>query len=224
MATGQTLLDLMEVLAPELQLQSGEADVVKGLIALNRAQDTFESLMATYPDALSFATTGTVTTTADTETTTYPAEVLRLDGLDFIDATTSRPAWPLAEIRTRGGHAWHRAWPMSLVSTSKGKPRAYWTNGRLIYWDPLPDATHTVRWYGLQMASAITAAGTLSYPEATVLPLAIFAVKMIQIGLGDSVGDLTGFARDTFEPTIKALGNYKRESAAPYQYSRSHDT
>ena len=44
MATGQTVLDLMEVLAPELQLQSAEADVVKGLIVLNRAQSAFEML------------------------------------------------------------------------------------------------------------------------------------------------------------------------------------
>ena len=66
MATGQTLLNLMEDLNSELQLQSGEANVAKGLRMLNAAQDMFESVLATYPLG-KWGTTGTVTTTSSTE-------------------------------------------------------------------------------------------------------------------------------------------------------------
>jgi hypothetical protein len=48
--TGQTLLDTMELLNQELQLQSGEADVVRGLLALNIAQDHFEASAAKRPN------------------------------------------------------------------------------------------------------------------------------------------------------------------------------
>ena len=224
MATGQTVLDLMEVLAPELQLQSAEADVVKGLIVLNRAQSAFEMLLAQYPDVKGGAI-GTVTTTASTESTAFPSGVIRIDGLDYIDPATSRPAWPLVHHQRRGGHAWSQGWIGSLWSTAtSGKPRAYWTNGTNIYWDPLPDATHTVRYYGFSVAAAITAAGTFAYPDFAILPLAIFAVKIVKIGIEDSVQDLTALARDVFDPTIKLLGNYQRESAPGYQYKHSHNT
>ena len=39
MATGQTILDLMEGLDASLQLQASESGVPKGLIAANAAQD-----------------------------------------------------------------------------------------------------------------------------------------------------------------------------------------
>ena len=68
MATGQTLLNIMEDLNGELQLQSGEVDVSKGLRALNAAQDLFETVLATYGREVLGGTYGTVTTTASTET------------------------------------------------------------------------------------------------------------------------------------------------------------
>lgn len=223
MALGQALLDTMEVVFPELQLQSGEADVVKGLITLNRAQDTFEAILAEYPDVFG-GQIGTITTTAATEYTAYPAGVLRMDGLDYIDASTSRPAWPLKNLFKRGGHAWHRFWPWNIVSTNTtGKPRGYWTDGTNVYWDPLPDATYTIRWYGFKAAADITAAGTFAYPDQVILPMAIFAVKVIRTGLDDPTGDLSALARDVFDPVIKQLTNFKRESAPGYQYRYRHD-
>ena len=58
--TGQDLLDRMELVNQELQLQSGEADVTRGLLALNVAQDYLESILALHPGMMS-DTTGTVT-------------------------------------------------------------------------------------------------------------------------------------------------------------------
>src|SRR3990167_1074628 len=137
----------MELLNQELQLQSAEADVTRGLLALNVAQDTYEAQAALRANIYGSTTpVGTVTTAASTETTAFPSGVLRLDRLQFIDPSTSRPAWDLQPIRRVGAHAWNRYWPINIVSTtSTGRPRAYWTNRINIYWDPLPDATHTVR-------------------------------------------------------------------------------
>src|SRR3990167_4602633 len=138
----------MELINQELQLQSGEVDVTKGLLALNVAQDYFESQAALRPDMFGSGSS-TVTTSANTETTAFPSGVLRIDRLQFLDPSTSRPSWDLKPIRRTGGHAANSFWPQAVTSTtSTSRPRAYWTNGTNIYWDPLPDATHTVRYYG----------------------------------------------------------------------------
>ena len=78
MASGQDLLDLMELLNQELQLQTGEENVARGLVALNAAQDAFEGLAALRPKILG-SRTGTVTTAANTETTAFPSGLLRVD-------------------------------------------------------------------------------------------------------------------------------------------------
>src|SRR3990167_9038126 len=100
MATGQSLLDRMELLNQELQLQSGESDVTRGLTALNVAQDCFEARAAARPNIYGSTTpVGTVTTTVNTENTAFPTGLLRLDRLQYIDPGTSRPAWDLNPIR-----------------------------------------------------------------------------------------------------------------------------
>lgn len=222
--TGQDLLDRMELMNQELQLQSGEEDVTRGLLALNVAQDSFEARAAMRPNVFGSGSS-TVTTSANTETTSFPSGVLRIDGLQYIDAATNRPAWDLERIKKTGGHAWNRYWPMNLVSTtSTGKPRAYWTNGTNIYWDPLPDATHTVRWYGLSSASNITAGGTFAYLDIVALPIAAFAVMLMRIGLDDGAVDHVKLAEGHFDPLLDHLANPIRDGAVGLQYERSHDT
>ena len=93
--TGQALLDRMEDLNRELDLQAGEADVTRGLRALNTAQDHFETLLSVEsPNGLG-STTGTVTTAAGTETTAFPTGMIRLDAVWLLDADTSRPSYEL---------------------------------------------------------------------------------------------------------------------------------
>lgn len=222
MATGQTVLDTMEVLFPELQLQSGEGDVVKGLVALNRAQDVFESHAAQYPELFG-GSVSTVTTTSGQEYTTYPSDLMRLDGLDFIDPSTSLPKWALQPIRRRGGHRWAGGWYWQLISTGSGEPRAYWTNGTRIYWDPIPNGTHTVRTYGFTSATDITAGGTFLYPDAVILPLSIVAVKIIRSGLDDAVQAYESLALDAFNPVLDQLSGFRRDTPPQYEYSRNHD-
>ncbi len=224
MATGQTLLDTLETLSPELQLQSGEADVSKGLNALNRAQDLMESIFAQYPDVKG-GTVGTVTTTADTETTAFPSDVLRIDKLQYIDPDDSLPKWNLEPIQTAGGHSWNIFWPLNLVSTvSTGKPKGFWTNGTNIYWDPIPDATHTVRWYGFQAASDISAGGTFAYDDVAILPICTLAAKIILTGLNDPVQDFTSLAEDIFRPLVESLTRFNRTGPKRPTYTRRHMT
>lgn len=222
MATGQSVLDRMEILHPELQLQSGEDGVTKGLIAANMAQDYFESLLALHPHVFG-DTSGTVTTTANTETTTHPAGVIRLDALWRLDAN-SRQIYKLSPIFMPGDHAPSETWPQSIADTSTGETTGYFSNGRLLYWSPMPDATYTIRWYGLQQQTDITASGSFLWPDICLTPFATFAVKAIRIGLDDSAEQLTALAGEVFEPVIRTLTNFRREGAEALPYAFMHTT
>lgn len=214
-------MDLMEVMDRGLQLQSGETGVTKALIALNAAQDHFESILALEPNVHG-SSIGTVTTAANTESTTYPSALLRLDRLQFIDAGTSRPAWDLDRIGAVGDH-YRTGSPMFQYSTvTTGKPQKYYTNGSHIYWDPLPDATHTIRYYGLSAASDITAGGTFSYPDMTLMPTATFASKLLRVGTDDDVGPISDMGMQVFGPVVQALGRFNRDRAPGYDYRYTH--
>lgn len=221
--TGQTLLDTMEVLNQELQLQTGEADVTRGLVALNRAQDYFETFAAQSPDILGSGV-GTVVTVADTETTAFPSGVLRIDKLHFINPDTNRPQYRLEPLKTTGGHVVGYSWPFYLIADRTGKPTSYYTNGTLIYWNPLPSAAHTIRWYGFQVASDITAGGTFAYPDIVALPIAAFAVKIMKLGVDDQLGDINQLAAETFNPVLKTLSMFNRDKAAGFDYKNVHGT
>jgi len=218
---GQTICDLMEVMDQDLQLQSGEDDVTRGLLALNTAQDIFEVIAAGYKGFFGGQTT-TATTTASTETTAYPTGFLRIDRLQYVDPSTSRPSYNLENLDSEGGHIGSQAWPLHVVSAiATGKPVAYWTNGTYIYWDPLPDATHTVRVYGFKSASDISAAGTFAYPDAVASALAAYAVRVMRSGKDDPA-DLE-LGRELFDPVIQTLKKFNRSGASRPIYSRTHD-
>lgn len=224
MATGQTLLDTMELVNAELQLQSGESDVAKGLVALNRAQDYLESILASEKWTKG-DTVGTVTTTASTETTAFPTGLLRLDRMYRLSATTSLPEAKLKPLREEP--AADLGWPDSLylvAGNSTGKTVAYWTNGRSIYWVPLPDATYTIRWYGFQAATDITASGTFLYDDILILPLASFAARLIKIGLDDDPADIATLAENLFRPAIKLLPSFQRDGARGLSFTQPHET
>lgn len=222
--TGQSLLDRMELLNQELQLQAGEADVARGLLALNVAQDYFESVAAQRAKVFGSGI-GNTTATANTESTTFPAAVLRIDRIQFIDPATSKPAWDLQPLRRTGGHAVKSFWPMNLVASSMtGKPTGYWTNGSNIYWSPTPSATYTVRWYGFQAADDITAGGTFVYPDIVALPLASMAVRLVKGGLDDEVKEISSLALETFTQVLDTLGNFNRDGAPGMEYTEVHST
>lgn len=214
----------MELLNQELQLQSGESDVTRGLLALNVAQDYFESRAALKPGFLG-GSTGTVVTATSTETTAFPAGLIRLDKLQYLDPGTSRPVWPVTPIKTTGDHASQGFWPTTITATTVGgKPRGYWTDGTNFYWAPLPDGVHTVRYYGFSAAAAITAGGTFGYKDIVALPIAGFAVKLLRAGIEDGLADIDRIAAQAFDPVIDALGQFNRDGAEPFVYRYPHDT
>jgi len=223
-ATGQSLLDLMEVLDRGLQLQSGETGVTFGLRALNASQDHLESLLALQPNVMG-STIGTVTTAASTEATTFPTGLLRIDRLQYIDADTSRPVWDLERVGPVGDHYTSGGFSPNFVyasSTTTGKPIRYFTNGTKIFWDPLPSATHTVRYYGLVAASDITAGGTFGYPDVVLLPVATFATKLLRVGKDDESTPITQVGMETFAPVIQAMTRFNRDRAPGYDYRYLH--
>ena len=221
MATGQTMLDLMETFDFGLQLQSGETSVTKGLRALNAAQDHLESLLALDPNVVG-STVGTVTTSADTESTAVPAGLLRLDRLQYIEPSTSRPAWDLERTGPVGDYSTGGGLSLYSNSTVTGKPVRYWTNGTTFYWDPLPDSTHTVRYYGFKAASDLTAGGTFAYPDIATAPMAQFAAKILRIGKDDDVRSLTDVGRELFGPTLQLMGRFNRDRIPGYDYRYVH--
>lgn len=223
MATGQTLLNIMEDLNGELQLQTGEAGVAKGLRALNGAQDLFETVIAQCAQVLG-GQIGTVSQTSNVESTAYPVGLLRLDALWFVDST-NRPVWKLKPISETGNHGGTSYWLMNLVAnTTTGKPRAYWTDGSNIYWEPLPDAVNTVRWYGFKSAADITASGTFTYPDVVIYPLATLASRIVKTSLDDAPTDLVTLAKDFFDPLVATLSQFNRDGAQGMIYERYHDT
>lgn len=209
----------MEVLDRGLQLQSGETGVTFGLRALNASQDHLESLLALQPNVMG-STIATVTTTADTESTTFPTGLLRIDRLQYIDSGTSRPAWDLERVGPVGDH--YTSGGVYASSTTTGKPVRYFTNGTKIFWDPLPSATHTVRYYGLVAASDITAGGTFGYPDVVLLPIATFASKLLRVGKDDDQLPITQVGMETFAPVIQAMTRFNRDRAPGYDYRYSH--
>jgi hypothetical protein len=218
--TGQELLDRMELLDQELQLQAGEADVTRGLLALNVAQDHFESLAAVRKGLLG-GSTGTVVTAASTETTSFPSGVLRIDRLVLLNQS-GRPKSELDRLQRTGGHAARFKWPLNLTSQSTGEPSAYWTDGTNIYWDPLPSGVSTVRYYGFAAKTNITAGAAFLYPDVVAFPLAAFAVKVIKSGLDDGVQDIAQIAVETFKPVIEALSMFQRDGSQSLEYSDIH--
>lgn len=221
--TGQDLLDRMELLNEELQLQVGEANVTRGLLALNVAQDYFESVAALRAGILG-SQTGTVVTASSTEFTAFPTGLLRLDRLQLLDASTGRPSGELTKLNRTGGHAANALWPLNLVSSNlTGKPRAYWTNGTSIYWDPLPDGVSTVRWYGFSAAANITASGTFAYPDIMAMPIAGFAAALYKGGIDDDPKDVGGLAQSAFGSALDALALFNRDGARGLEYTQVHN-
>lgn len=210
----------MELLNQELQLQTGESDVTRGLLALNVAQDYFESLAAQRKKIL--GTTGDMSAVGATESTVFPTGVLRIDRLQLLDSSTLRPKRELIPLKRTGGHAATSVWPFDIATSTTGEPRAYWTNKTRVYWAPLPATTYVIRWYGFQVASDITASGTFAYDDIVALPLASFAARLLKSGVDDAAQDVAAVAQETFRGTLDSLARFNRDGAEPFEYTRQH--
>jgi hypothetical protein len=225
-AVGQDVLDLMEMLNQELQLQAGEPDVTRGLIALNAAQDFFESLASQHPTVLG-SQVGSFSTVANRDTITFPLGLMRVDAIDLMQtADTTKTKHRLGNPKRTGGHTMSgMEWPYGLtLSTGTGEPVAYWTNGRTIYLNPVPSGVHRLRWYGFAAQDNITADGDFMYPDICMLPFAAFAVRLLKGGVDDNAQDMISLAMETFKPVILSMTNFNRDGATPLNYTQRHST
>jgi hypothetical protein len=222
--TGQTLLDMMEMVNQELQLQSGESDVTRGLLALNVAQDYFENLAAVRKlKTGSTSPTTEISAASGSETTAFPAGFIRIDRIQRLSASGGVVVGDLDPIERTGGHAPATSVPWLFTQqASTGTPGGYWTQGTSIYWSPKPSQTTYFRVYGFPRAADITAGGTFTYDDGVAFPLAAFATKVLSMGVADSVADLAALANDVFEAVLNTLELFKRDNGHDLTYSRVH--
>ena len=92
----------------------------------------------------------------------------------------------------------------------------------MFLWDPVPDAVHTVRYYGLIAKSDITASGTFGFPDLAMLPVAQYAVELLKIGTDDEVQSLAAFGQKAFAPFLEWAGRFNRDRAPGYDYRYYH--
>lgn len=222
--TAADLLTRMQVLKNELQIESGGDDETMCLAALDMAQDYFESVAASMPRI--GQTASPLATVANTETTTWPSSLKRLDSLWYIDATTSRPAWQILPIADAGGHQPSHPFPLNLVmSPASGPPREYAYDSTYLYWRPLPDAVYAIRAYGLFSRTALTSRSvTFGWDDEVSVPLAGFAVKLLKMSVDDKAEEIAALAEETFVPVLRSLRKRVRQTAMSRHYTRVHTT
>ena len=216
------ILDTCELLDNELEVDSGEDDEALAIRAITQAQHYFETFCATFPRVLQ--TVPPLTTTANTETTTWTSSIIRLDALWYLDAN-SNPVRKLSRIDEIGGHVPSLPWPLqvTLGTAATGAPYGYYGNMANFYWLPKPDATHTIRVYGLLEQSRFTLrSDAVNYPYRCHLALAQFAVKLLSLGVGDSGGELDKLAGQVFTPLLRQLRKFDRSEPMGRYYTQYH--
>jgi hypothetical protein len=229
--TIETLLGYTAVFDAELVIESDGSDEVRTIRALNIVQKWFEAIASGESEA--FQSYGTVYQTANTEVTSWPTGLLRLDDLWYVDTTTTPnlPAWRLEPIYETGGHR-----PSVLganvdtlgLSITTGKPMRYWAtqppNGK-IFWERIPDATNTVRYYGLIAATDYSArTDTFSYPDSCAPVFAQQAAKILRMGRDDSIEDLRIEAAGSLATALRGSRRWWSTGPVGRHYEYTHDT
>lgn len=228
--TLQTIFNRCMLLDNQLDLISGGDDVTRGLTCANMVIDWLEAEAATVEGVLT--THDLLYTVANTEHTDWPAELLRLDALWLLDATTGRPAWEIEPIQGIGNHVPGYAWPLSellMSGTSSdvtGKPKEYTASGPggQFYWSPLPDDAHTVRGYGLWAVEDLEDATSLfPYPQTLAVSFPAMMVQVLRIGLDRPLDAIASFAKATFRPALKGLHKFNRTVPESRVYYEPHE-
>lgn len=218
------LLDAMSMLDNELDTEAGGVNEAQCIKALTHAQKYFETVAAMFPRVYQTGVT-TISTAANTETTTYPSLLRRLDGIWLLDAN-NRPIREIERIDHVGGHVPSLPWPLQVtMSAGSGGPGGYYANMAQFYWLPLPDGVYNARIYGLFAQASFAARGdNYNYHDYTILALAQFAVKVLSIGVADSTDELMELADQLFKPLLRSLRKFDRTAPRGRFYGRVHDT
>jgi len=225
-----TIMSKMQVVDNELDVSVGGADETRCLSALDMAQDQFETILANHPDTL--GTTSTVTTTAQGETSDWPTTLLRLDTMWMMNLQVlpPTPQWQIDVIQDVGGQSMATPYPWlsGMVGYSPqgyGAPTAAYTNRQSFFWAPIPNEVYTIRVYGLHSKTDITSRSqTFQYPDQVANPLAVYAVRLMEMGIDDPSDELKALADEMFAPVINMLRKPTRQRPQSRQYTRMHTT
>lgn len=225
--TLQTLFDRMMLYDNQLDLIAGGDDVARGLTATNLVQDWYELEAGRVADI--HQTINTFTTTANVEFTTWPTNLLRADNFYLLDSNGNQLR-ELDPVDTIGGHRPGYPWPMVDMETATVLPGAPWEfygtqQGGLIFWNPTPNAVHTIRAYGLwAVADYTAAANTFLYPDSVALALVPHAVEIIRVGLERDFSAHQSAARLAFRDLIKTFMKAIHVAAQSRTYAEIHET
>lgn len=221
--TWADVLDVIELLDNELECGAGEDDEVRAILACKHAQHEFETLAATFPRTLG-TVVNTTTTTAATEATAWPSALLRLDGIFVLDSAgvIVRKIESMQEI---GSHAPSMPWPLNLVSPAGGTPSGYFTDMANFYWLPRPDASYSLRIYGLfEQAEPALRASAYAYRNNTKLAMGQMALFLMKYGTDDTKGDLHKLGDILFRPLLRSLRKFDRSGPMDKHYDFLHTT
>ena len=225
--TIQTIMNRMMLADNQLALESGGDDVTRGLTAVNLAQDWFEMVAARYGKLLMI--TGSTSTTANQEYTTWPTTLKRLDSLWMLDSN-SNPIYELDEVDVIGGHVPSAGMPFPWMvlsgSVNPGRPDGFFPEGPggRIYWSPKPDAIYNLRVYGFYAASDYTAAAnTFAYPDEVALFIAPWATRAFRVGLDRDFVAVQEEAMKAAQEVCESLGSHTQTGPASRVYSDFHD-
>ena len=220
-----SILEQISIVDNELDVSANGADESRCITALDMAQNMFESILANHPDTL--GTIGTVATVAGQQYSNWPTGLLRLDNLYLLNSE-GRQVQQINIIQDVGGQSGAGGWPWNstgFAGSGSGSPRQAYTNRQYLFWSPIPDAVYTLRTYGLVAKTDLTSRDqTFEYPDEVSTPLAIFADRLLSIGVGDPSDELRTLAEQMFAPVINMLRKPTRQRPQSRQYSRTHTT
>lgn len=228
MATIRDLLDLMQLANNELRTGEGLADEARSITALLASQRLMESVAATFPKTMQSASE--IATTATVETTALSANVLRIDGIQPLDASGGQPNADLLDsLSAPGSHIPAGIWPLFASTQVPGRPDGYVASqGKTlitIYWNRIPDSVYYFRLYGFTRAAAFAGRDdAFEYADAMLMPIAALAVKLLMIGVGDDDAQMFALAQEHFSPALRAQRHLDRSRPITRHYMRPHDT
>ncbi len=229
MTIATILLD-MAVFDNELFVNKDGKDEARGIRAINIVQRWFEAIVAGDDEA--FQTFGNITQTLNTETTSWPTDLLRLDDLWLMDTTITPnlPVRRLDPIDETGGHrpAMLGVTQLVALTITTGKPFRYWATqppGGVIFWEQIPDAAHTIRWYGLVAQADYTVrTDTFGYPPICGAYFSQQSAKILRMGRDDSIADLRREADVALRDALKASRHWRSTGPVGRQYQDVHVT
>jgi hypothetical protein len=89
----------------------------------------------------------------------------------------------------------------------------------------VPDQVYTLRAYGFSSETDITTRGqTFAYPDYVANPMAVFATRLMEMGIDDPSAELKDLADELYGPVLNSLRQPTRQRPQARQYSRVHTT